>query len=136
MNLPEVIEAAGGLLWRNEPDGEEIAIIHRSKYKDWTLPKGKREHDESWSDTALREVHEETGCQIRLGKFAFGQVYTVEGIPKVVLYWHMQLEQDPGFIPNNEVDQLLWLTPAEAIQKMSYPAEKAFLMTEKNYKEK
>ncbi len=131
-----VIEAAGGLLWRSAPEGEEIAIIHRPKYNDWTLPKGKKEPGESWIETALREVHEETGCLIRLKDFAGGQVYIVDGIPKVVLYWHMQLEQDKGFSPNEEVDQLLWLPPTKAIQRMSYPVEKRFLVIDKDLKEK
>jgi len=126
-NSSEVIEAAGGLLWRTTPNGEEIAVIHRPKYNDWTLPKGKRNPGESWVDTAIREVHEETGYLVQLGNFAGGQVYTVDGIPKVVLYWHMYLLQNQDFSPNDEVDQLLWLPPTTAFLKMSYPAEKELL---------
>ena len=69
MNAPQldlkapVVEAAGGILWRTGPTGREIAIIYRAHYNDWTLPKGKREPCETWQETALREVFEETGCQ-------------------------------------------------------------------------
>ena len=120
---PEVIEAAGGLLWRGTPEQPEIAVIHRLRYNDWTLPKGKRETGESWHETALREVLEETGCNALLHKFAGGVVYTVEEIPKVVLYWHMQILEYKGFMPNKEVDQLAWLSPENAREILSYEGE-------------
>jgi 8-oxo-dGTP diphosphatase len=128
-NDQNVIEAAGGLLWRNTADGEEIALIHRCRYDDWTLPKGKREPGESWIETARREVLEETGCLVKVGQFAGGQVYTVNGLPKVVLYWHMRLHQNLGFHPNREVDQLVWLPVDDAIMMLSYAAEKSLLKT-------
>lgn len=124
---PDVIEAAGGLVWRSTDEGEEIAIIHRERYDDWTLPKGKRETGESWTETALREVAEETGCRTELGTFAGGIIYKVDGSPKIVLYWHMRLIEDQVFTPNDEVDQMLWMKPKEAAQKMSYPAEISLL---------
>lgn len=126
-NNQEIIEAAGGLLWRNSTVAEEVAIIHRPKYNDWTLPKGKREPGESWTDTALREVQEETGCLARLRGFAGGNIYTVDATPKIVLFWHMIFEIDLGFSPNDEVDKLVWLSPTKAIQRMTYPSEKALL---------
>lgn len=123
-----VIEAAGGLLWRNPPGSEEIVIIHRPKYDDWTLPKGKKETGETWIDTAIREVREETMCLARPKSFAGGNVYTVEGSPKIVLYWNMLLEEDLGFFPHDEVDKLLWLPPIEAIPILSYPSERTILI--------
>ena len=119
----DVVEAAGGLLWRGEHDHLQIAIIHRPRYDDWTLPKGKREPGESWVDTARREVFEETGCSFSLGEFAGGIVYKALGVPKVVLYWHMYLLEEVGFTPSEEVDQVTWLTPTEALRIMSYPDE-------------
>jgi len=65
--LSDVILAAGGLVWRNSPRGREIALVHRPKYDDWTLPKGKLDPGESWQDGAVREVEEETGFDVRLG---------------------------------------------------------------------
>jgi 8-oxo-dGTP pyrophosphatase MutT (NUDIX family) len=119
----EVIEASGGLLWRGNPENPEIAVIHRPRYNDWTLPKGKKEIGESWIETAEREVFEETGCKIQLGNFAGGIIYTVLGVPKVVLFWHMKFVEDIGFTPTEEVDQMVWLNPEEARNMMSYPAE-------------
>lgn len=130
MNLPtnpleaDVIEAAGGLLWRATPGGRELAVIHRPRYDDWTLPKGHREPGESWQQTALREVGEETGIAARLTGFAGSTAYTVDGVAKVVLFWHMEATGDTTFKPNVEVNQLAWLTPAEALERLSYPGER------------
>jgi 8-oxo-dGTP pyrophosphatase MutT (NUDIX family) len=126
-NHPEVIEAAGGLLWRQTNTGRQIALIHRQRYNDWTLPKGKRHPGETWQQTALREVYEETGCVAELGEFAGGQTYSLAGAPKVVLYWHMWVAEDQGFTPNQEVDQLDWFSLKDALKIMSYPAEIALL---------
>ena len=62
--------AAGGILWRDGTGGREIAIVHRPEYDDWTLPKGKVKAGESLTETALREVREETGHKARLGAFS------------------------------------------------------------------
>jgi 8-oxo-dGTP diphosphatase len=123
----DVIEAAGGLLWRETPTGNELAIIHRAKYDDWTLPKGKREPDESWQETALREVFEETGCKAKLVSFAGSTAYGVCGSAKVVLFWNMVAVEDFGFSPNDEVDQLIWLPFEKVLEVMSYTAEKSLL---------
>jgi len=127
INNQEIIEAAGGLLWRISTVGEEVAIIHRPKYDDWTLPKGKKEPGESWIDTALREVREETGCLVQLNGFAGGNIYKVDGKPKIVLFWHMDIIKELGFSPNEEVDKLVWLSPTKAIQRLTYPAEKSLV---------
>ncbi len=124
----EVIEAAGGLLWREYNKRHEIAIVHRQRYDDWTLPKGKRDPGERWQQTALREIEEETGCKADLVSFAGSTAYTVKGVAKIVLFWNMQLSEGCEFIPNEEVDQLLWLSPEEAIKKLSYKTEQELLM--------
>ncbi len=79
-------------------------------------------------ETALREVFEETACRAQISKFAGGYVYTVDDIPKVVLYWHMDLLEDLGFTPHSEVDQLIWMTRKEALVKLSYSSENALLL--------
>jgi 8-oxo-dGTP pyrophosphatase MutT (NUDIX family) len=108
-----VIRAAGGVLWRQaDGSGVEIAIIHRPKYDDWTLPKGKLADGEDFVEAALREVFEETGYRVRLGA-ALGEVgYTKtnsDGVPrpKVVRYWAMEALSGE-FAPNKEVDELRW----------------------------
>ena len=122
-----MIEAAGGLLWRTPSQVQEIAIVHRQRYDDWTLPKGKRDPGERWQQTALREIKEETGCKANLVSFAGSTAYTVKGVAKIVLFWNMQLSEGCEFIPNEEVDQLLWLPPDKAIKKLSYKTEQELL---------
>ena len=123
----EVIEAAGGLLWRQTPQGKEIAIVHRPNYDDWTLPKGKRDPGESWQQTALREIKEETGCEAQLDAFAGSTAYAVKGVAKVVLFWHMSLVEDCHFQANSEVDELLWLSAEDALEKLDYENERELL---------
>jgi 8-oxo-dGTP diphosphatase len=120
----EVIEAAGGLLWKVSTKGIMLTIIHRPRYNDWTLPKGKKKEEESWHETALREVLEETGCNAKIEDFAGGIIYQVGNLPKVVLFWHMWAIDIPTFIPNNEVDSCEWVHPELAISKLTYSDEK------------
>lgn len=122
-----VIEAAGGLVWRESPRGRELAVIHRPRYDDWTLPKGWLEEGESWSEAALREVAEETNLKVRLGDFAGCVSYTVDNVPKIVLYWHMELMEAPAYEPNDETDVLVWLTAEETQSKLTYAGEQALV---------
>jgi len=122
-----VIEAAGGLVWRNTPSGKELAVIHRLRYQDWTLPKGKREKNETWEATALREVKEETGCRAELGRFAGSVSYVVDERPKVVLFWNMRTLNGCEFEPSEEVDQLHWLHYEAALAKLAYSGERELL---------
>lgn len=122
-----VIEAAGGILWRRAGDALELAVIHRPRHGDWSLPKGKRDPGESWQQTALREMHEETGCRAALESFAGGTIYEVRERPKVVLFWNMGIIEQAPFEPNDEVDRLVWLTPAAALERLDYETERALL---------
>ena len=128
LNAP-VIEAAGGLLWRHTPTGPQIALIHRARYDDWSLPKGKRDPGESWQETALREVYEETGCRAELTGYAGSVAYTVNGCAKVVLFWHMGVVGDDELKENAEVDALRWTSLDQALELMSYPIERKLLQT-------
>jgi 8-oxo-dGTP diphosphatase len=124
---PEVIEAAGGLVWLDSNEGRKIVILHRPKYDDWTLPKGKREPGEAWHETALREVYEETGCRARIDTFAGGVIYIVNNVPKVVLFWSMSIIRNDRFIPNKEIDKCKWVLPKDAMTILSYDGEKTLL---------
>ena len=121
----EPILAAGGVLWRPAGDSFEILLIHRPRYDDWTLPKGKvDEGDADLAATAQREVWEETGLRGRMGA-DLGEIrYTVKGRPKVVHYWAMELDGDAAstdsFEANSEVDRLAWLPPDEARARLVY----------------
>ena len=119
-----VVRAAGGLVVR---DGS-VLLVHRPRYDDWTFPKGKAERDESDEDCALREVHEETGLQCRLEEELSSTEYVDgRGRPKRVRWWRMTPEGDDGFLPNDEVDELRWLTPEEAARLLSYDRDLALL---------
>jgi ADP-ribose pyrophosphatase YjhB (NUDIX family) len=122
-----VIQAAGGLLWRQTQHGRQIAVIYRTRYSDWALPKGWREKGESFLEAARREVIEETNCQVEVGDFAGCCCYTVEGVPKIVLFWHMVLNGDCDFKPDEEVEKLVWMTIPEALNTLTYDGERALL---------
>jgi 8-oxo-dGTP diphosphatase len=116
------VKAAGGVVWRPAGDTIAVAVIHRPRYDDWSLPKGKLDEGESWEEGALREVEEEIGIRARLGEELTPVGYEDrKGRAKVVRYWLMEPEEEVTFTPNDEVDQLRWLAPAEAVGLLSYP---------------
>ncbi|GAA0413994.1 NUDIX hydrolase [Streptomyces luteireticuli] len=107
--------AAGCVLWRRSgPSGVEVAVIHRPKYDDWSLPKGKlKRGEEAWAG-ALREVLEETGMACRLGPPLPTVRYVLaDGRWKEVRYWAAEATGG-AFAPNREVDEVRWLPPAAA----------------------
>jgi 8-oxo-(d)GTP phosphatase len=117
------IEAAGGVLWRYAPDGSvEVALVHRPKYDDWSVPKGKLKRREHLLLGAVREVEEETGARVTIGR-PLGEIrYLKEGLPKRVRYWAMPC-LDSLFIEGDEadeVDQIHWLSPEDALAQLSY----------------
>ncbi len=113
-------EAAGGVVVR---DGL-VVVGHRPRYDDWSLPKGKLDPGESFEQAALREVEEETGLVARLVRELPSVEYEVRGRPKLVRYWLMAVEADAGFEPNDEVDELRWLSPAAAVELLTYDRDK------------
>ncbi len=121
---PRTIEAAGGVVLRQGADEVEICLVHRPRYGDWTLPKGKLEPDESFEDAALREVEEETGLQCELGREIESTHYVDgKGRPKIVRYWLMEV-LGGEFEPNDEVDELSWMTAHEAIEALTYERDR------------
>ena len=124
------VKAAGGLVWRRAGDTIAIAIAHRPRYDDWSLPKGKLDKGESWEDGALREVEEETGMRCRLGEeLEPASYHDRKGRDKVVRYWLMEPADDTDFVPNDEVDQLRWLAPPEALELLSYPHDRELVQS-------
>ena len=114
------IEAAGGVVTR---DGL-FAVVHRPKYDDWTLPKGKLDAGETFEQAALREVEEETGLRCTLLRELPSTEYSVRDRPKIVRYWLMDVVEDPGFAPNDEVDELRWLSPEDALSLLTYDRDR------------
>ena len=123
----DLVRAAGGVVTRPGGVGVELLVVHRPRYDDWSLPKGKLDPGETWEEAALREVHEETGYRCHLGE-EVGQVSYRDrkDRPKLVRYWAMRVEGG-GFEPNDEVDELRWLAPDEARALLSYPHDLALL---------
>jgi 8-oxo-dGTP diphosphatase len=117
------VEAAGGLVMR---DGR-VALVHRPEYDDWTFPKGKLEHGESFEDAALREVAEETGLRCRLVRELPVSEYEVRGRPKEVRYWLMEVEDETPFVAGDEVDELRWLEPSEVLELLTYERDRDVL---------
>jgi 8-oxo-dGTP diphosphatase len=116
---PEVA-AAGGVVVREGRDGPEVALVHRPKYDDWSLPKGKLDPGEGWEEAALREVEEETGWRCELGRELEATRYTdLKGRDKLVRWWLMT-PLDGGFRGDAEVDELRWLAPHDALELLDY----------------
>ena len=131
------VKASGGVVWRRGATGApEVVLVHRPRYDDWSLPKGKLDPGESWEQAALREVLEEVGLRCRLGDELPPVAYRdSKGREKAVRYWLMQADERSGdeasgrgrwaarFTPNDEVDEMRWLDFEAAIGLLSYPRD-------------
>ena len=114
------ITAAGGIVLSRERGRRRIAVIHRPKYMDWSLPKGKLEKGEKWLEAALREVEEETGYRCEASVELPSVSYLDrKARRKLFRYWLMR-PLTGGFEPHGEVDELRWLTRREAIGLLTY----------------
>jgi 8-oxo-(d)GTP phosphatase len=124
----KIVLAAGGVLWRpgHRESAADIAVIHRPRYDDWSLPKGKVDPGETEPVTAVREVFEETGHHVQLGRRIATVNYPIEQRTKRVQYWSAR-SLGGSFAPNNEVDDLLWLPAPAAIKKVSYAYDRKIL---------
>jgi len=124
-----VIRAAGAVLWRYSSNKKiEIALVHRPRYDDWSLPKGKVEEKESHIACAYREVLEETGYSSIFGPQIGQAMYKVPEGKKVVRYWSAQAMGEPvGNIDKNEIDELLWLEVKEARKKLTLDDDRAIV---------
>ncbi|AQW51672.1 NUDIX hydrolase [Streptomyces violaceusniger] len=121
--------AAGCVLWRRSPHGGglEIALVHRPRYDDWSHPKGKLKPGEDALHGAVREVVEETGMGCAPGAVLPTVHYMANGRPKEVRYWAAEAVDDEIFVPNREVDRLLWLPPDAARRRLSYDHDRTLI---------
>jgi len=123
------VRAAGGIVVRRgSRDAHEVLLVHRPRYDDWSLPKGKNDPGERDEETALREVEEETGLRCTLGARAGRTRYRdSKGRDKVVHYWLMEPQSDGAFVPNEEVDEVSWCTVDDAVARLSYAHDRKLL---------
>jgi 8-oxo-dGTP diphosphatase len=120
--------AAGGLVERRMNDGVRLAVVRRTRYGDWVLPKGKPDSNESIEETAIREVREETGCDVRIVGDGHSIEYFVGRALKVVTFFRMQHVADGYYkVDPYEIEEVVWLRPADAIARLTYETERSIV---------
>jgi len=123
------VKAGGGVIHRQDGDRNEFLLVHRPRYDDWTLPKGKLNRREGFLEAALREVREETGVRavrpVEVGSIGYS---TEQGNRKVVRWWLMQEAEVEKFRANKEVDKVAWLTKGKAMKRLDYEADRNVLL--------
>lgn len=128
MRLKNLIVAAGGILYRTEGEDLLCALVKSARKRTWGLPKGKvDERDSSLLATAVREVEEETGCQVRPLGYAGSYRYTIADGLKMVAIWHMQLLEEAYTPIYDDIADMRWFPLAEAVLKLSRAEERRFL---------
>jgi 8-oxo-dGTP diphosphatase len=125
------VQAAGGVLWRRVDGEVRVAVVHRPRYDDWSLPKGKLEPGELHVVGAVREVAEEAGFTAyawrTLGQSDYRVLDRGRDAPKTVRWWAMQAV-DGAFVPAAEVDALLWLDVPSALRRVTAGRDSAPLL--------
>jgi 8-oxo-dGTP pyrophosphatase MutT (NUDIX family) len=115
------VRAAGGVVWRRAGPRVEVLVVHRPRYDDWSLPKGKLEAGESFEQAARREVAEEAGVAVELGdELPSARYLDRKGRPKLVRYWAMRAVGDVSWRPTAEVDDRRWVALDEAEALLTY----------------
>ena len=125
------IVAAGAVVARGAGEGREVLLVHRPKHDDWSFPKGKVDLGEHLAATAVREVAEETGLDIRLGPPLDTQGYQVAEGSKTVHYWVGELvggDDVARYRPNAEVDVVAWVPIPDAATRLTYPRDRQTLI--------
>jgi 8-oxo-dGTP diphosphatase len=128
VGLSRIVRSAGGVVWRPAAHGVEVLLIHRSRHRDWSFPKGKAKKGETDEDCAVREVEEETGLRCPLGIQLAGTSYRdAEGRTKQVRYWAMELPVGADAAAGDGVDEWVWLPPEEAEERLTWEHDRAVL---------
>lgn len=127
MTALPAIRAAGVVLVRGTGDEAEVLIVHRPGRQDWSLPKGKIASGEHVVTAAIRECDEETGFTPILQNPLATQTYSVQSRPKVVNYWRARIRSEEGFTPDDEVDEIRWVSAAGAAEHLTYPSDQGLV---------
>jgi len=126
-----LVRAGGGVLRRHSKNGRaQYALVHRPRYDDWSLPKGKGDPGETDEEAALREVEEETGVRATLGpELASTRYRDRKDRLKQVRYWLMEPADGkvPKFTPNNEIDEVRWCSAADAGKLLSHDHDRKLI---------
>ena len=126
-----LVRAGGGVLRRRSKNGRaQYALVHRPRYDDWSLPKGKGDPGETDEEAALREVEEETGVRATLGpELASTRYRDRKDRLKQVRYWLMEPADSkvPKFTPNNEIDEVRWCSAADAGKLLSHDHDRKLI---------
>jgi 8-oxo-dGTP diphosphatase len=109
---------------RPSAEGPEVLVVHRPRYDDWSLPKGKDEPGEPAEDAAIREVREEAGQPVRVIAPLGESAYRTANGDKVVRWFAMRATGPQNFVPNDEVDRIAWLSPGAAAELLSYERDR------------
>ena len=122
------VYAAGGVVWRLVDGKLTVLLIHRTAYRDVTLPKGKVDPGETLAETAAREIFEETGIRVSLGVPVGVSRYQMPNKrQKIVHYWSAEATEAAirasAFVPNREIAAIEWVTPKKALKRLSYPVD-------------
>ena len=128
VGLVKMTRVAGGILWRETPTERQVAVVHRRRQGDWSLPKGRLDAGERWRSAALREVAEETGCSAVIHAFAGAKLFVNRQRPKLVLYWHMGLVEEGAVEIDDEVDEVAWLPHRDALSILDHPSDRLLLV--------
>lgn len=124
----KLVRAAGAIVWRELAAGPRIAVVHRRKRDDWSLPKGRLDAGEAWQEAARREIAEETGCDVRLGRFAGAKLYLDRSAPKLVLYWHARVVREGSLDAEDEIDDVAWLSRREALNRLDHESDRRLVL--------
>jgi 8-oxo-dGTP pyrophosphatase MutT (NUDIX family)/phosphohistidine phosphatase SixA len=126
-STPRKITSAGAVVLR---PGAEVLLVHRPKYDDWSFPKGKLDRGEHATAAAVREVAEETGLRVRLGRPLRSQSYWTGKAEKIVHYWAaraVDADDVSGYVANDEIDEVAWVPAAKAVRLLTYPHDRETL---------
>ncbi len=127
----DLVVAAGGVVARSTANGTlEFLVVHRPRYDDWSVPKGKLEPGETIEQAAHREIEEETGLLVELGeKLESSEYADRHGRPKIVHYWRMTPVGRTAWEPNDEVDETRWIAAAQAATLLTYEHDRRLVAT-------